>query len=281
MYNGKLGVGIISFDRPKYFSRLMESLTGNSHLENTDFHLFQDGVHNRFNASKLGELSNIVKCIDLFNNSSLSKKSTHIKKDNVGIAVNQFEAYETLTANYEYVLILEDDVVLSPYFLRLIRVLIDQFKNEDKVFSISLNFRRACEKKDIASRLDEVFVGREHWWAECFAAKKWQIIRPTFMKYYELVKDVPYYQRPRDKILELFHSMGFMTKVDSQDAAKEASVIHAGMLRVNSTVNRGFYIGKEGVHFRPAIFNKLGFADQEPYIFEEDKTIKEFKVHKG
>lgn len=280
MYNGKLGVGIISFDRPKYFMRFIESLKNNTHLDNADFHLFQDGIKNRFNASKLGDYNNIIKCIDLFNDSSLPNKSTHIKRDNVGIAVNQFEAYETLTANYEQVLILEDDVVLSPHFIRLLRVLIEQFKNDDKVFSVSLNFRRACEKKDIQSRIDECFVGKEHWWAECFSSKKWQIIRPHFMKYYELVKDVPYYQRPRAKILELFQSMGFNSRIDSQDAAKEASVIYAGMIRVNSTVNRGIYIGQEGVHFRPDIFNKLGFADQEPYIFEEDKNISEFKVYK-
>lgn len=278
MYDGKLGVGIMSFNRPNYLGKLVDSLCQNTHLKNTDFHLYQDGSIDRFTKKPITDNEKINKCVDLFDASSLPNKNKYIRKENVSIAINQFEAYEGLTSNYEYVLILEDDLILSPHYLRLIRVLIKQFENEDGVFSVSLNFRRCCEPADVSKRLDQVTNLKEHWWAECFSSKKWQLIRPHFLKYYELVKNVYYHERPREPILQLFREMNYPTHVSSQDAAKEASVICCGLKRINTVVNRGIYIGEHGVHFRPEIFRKLNFHNQEPYIFPEDKDIKEFKL---
>jgi len=41
-YTGRLGIGLISFDRHHYFKQLIKSLELQTDLQNVDFHLFQE-----------------------------------------------------------------------------------------------------------------------------------------------------------------------------------------------------------------------------------------------
>lgn len=278
MITDQIGCGVISFNRPVYLVQTLASLEQQTHLDKLDFHLFQDGAKNRFSLKRYADPEDIVAVADAFREADLPNKMVHIHKHNVGTAINQFQAIEYMTANYEYVIILEDDVVLSPYYLRLARVMFGQVKDRKDIFSFSLGFRRVCQKDEIEQNLDKVKFGRPHFWDMGLVAERWERARPHFMEYYEIVKDVDYGQRNPLPILKLFLRKGWPHTATSQDSGRDMASHAAGMKRCVTVVNRGISIGQEGTHWTPVTFEAKGYADQVPYVFESDAMLEEFEL---
>jgi len=281
MYTGTLGVAIISFNRPHYLQQLVGSLEKNTCLESTDFHFFQDGAVNKFSGRKAAQPNQIRLAVQCAEAARLPCKSVHVRRENVSIGIHQFEAYEWMTRRYDVVLVLEDDVVVSPHYLRIMRVLFDCVSGRNDVFSASSNFVRACPADDIQRFLSKASLANGHWWGEIFAAKRWARIRPHFMEYFDLIRGIDYAQRPHAKILELFSRRGFGGKATSQDAGKDLAVMRAGMQRARLVVNRAIYIGRQGTHCDPALYDRSGWGCQEPYVFAADETIDHFEFLEG
>jgi hypothetical protein len=281
MFNGKIGVGIISFNRNFYLKQLIASLEKNTCLENLDFHLFQDGSVNRFSKRRVADPVNINRSIVIFRQSSLPNKHEHIRKDNVGCGIQHFECYEFMFRKYEYAIILENDIVLSPYYFRLVRILIDQLKDYKNIFSFSLGFskvRRIIKsEKDIIPNLDKIIISKHHWWGEIVFSEKWKKIRPHFLEYYRFIGNIDYSKRNHNAIRAFFKSKKVDLKATSQDSGLDMSLDLTELKRVRTVINRGISIGEKGIHFNPCQFKKMGFHEQQPFIFEEDAKIEQFE----
>jgi len=272
-----IGVGIVSFDRPDYLAQLLESLEAQVDAPELAWHLFQDNAINLFSAREVGDAGRIRKAVEVFFSAHLpGVKEVHIRMANLGVGINQFKAYEWMCACYERIVMLEDDVILSPYWARLLPILFDELEHRPDVFGFTTGFRRWCKKEETDQWLDQVAVGRPHWWMVAFTPDRWARIRPHFMRYYELIQDCDYAQLPHGKVQALFQEVGWKHYASSQDGGKDMAIHLAGMCRVRTTVNRGISIGREGVHFKPDLFERMGFDDQEPYVFESDRTREAF-----
>lgn len=282
-----LGVAIISFDRPHYLRRLLASLAQCEEAGETEFHLWQDGAVNQFSGRRWAKDEDIAASVHAFERArGLPKRWAHVQRQNVGVAINQFEAVEWMAERYCYILAIEDDVVVSPYWLRLCRVLIEQLgRNTEghrepgwgEVFGFSLGFKRDCGKADVPQHLGEIRYGTPHWWAECFSAENWRRIRPHFLEYYELVRERDYADTPHAEITALWRRKGWGQMATSQDGGKDMAVHAAGLRRAVTVVNRGMSIGRKGIHFTPARFAALGYEDQTPYVFKSDATRERFE----
>jgi len=273
-----MAVGIISFDRPDYLGRLLASLETQVDAPAIDWHLFQDGAVNRYSGRKVGDAARIRQSLDAFARARLPGfKMAHRGEANAGIGINQFEAYEFACRHYERIVMLEDDVVLSPYWARLLPLLFDGLEAHPDVFGFTTSFRRYCEREDIDANLDRVCLGHSHWWMVAFTADRWERVREHYLRYYELIRECDYGAIPHAKIRALFDEVGYDHAASSQDAGKDMAVWLAGMRRAVCVVNRGVSIGREGVHFNPQVFERLGFEDQEPYVFESDATRDSFE----
>lgn len=177
-------------------------------------------------------------------------------------------------------MIIEDDVILSRDYLRLIRIMIDQYLVDPKIFSVSLSFARSCKIDDIKNNLDKVILKNDYWWAECWKSENWLKIRPYFLQYLKFVEKCDYRLRPAYEIKRFFHMNNFNVPQTSQDAGKDFSLFKAGFNRLTSIVNRGFYIGEHGIHFRPITYKRMELADMKPFEFESDKNIEQFILKK-
>lgn len=279
VFEGRVGVGIISFDRPGKLGNMLKSLEAQTCLESTDFHLFQDGAVCRFTGHSMAHSARIAESVQVFRDANLPNKYEHVRSKNVGIGINQFEAFELLAENYDRFTVVEDDVVLSPHWFRLSRLLFEWFKDDFKVFSFGPGFRRMCKKEEIEDRLDEIIAGvTPHWWCESVYSDRWKKIQPVFMEYYDLIRNGAYRNRPHGKIRELYKKHGWTQTATSQDGGKDMSVFASGMKRACMIVNRGLSDGYPGIHTRRGWFQEQGFAKQKPYVFDSDALIEEFKV---
>lgn len=271
----KLGCALISFNRPHYFSQVVDSLEQQTQLDDTDFHLFLDGSINKFSKVRHSKDNLIRESEATFDNSNLPNKTKHVRKENVGNGIQQFEAVEFMSRNYDYFMIIEDDIVLSKHYLRLIRLLIPEIKGD--VFSANLNSRRLCDKKDIQKHLRDYTYSNTHWFAECWSAKQWEKVKPDYLKYYRHIKSCDYSRRPHGNIRRLFKRNKLNIPQTSQDAGKDFALFRNKMRRITTMVNRGFYIGSQGMHFRPQVYDGFGFGKMKPYEFESDARMRGFK----
>lgn len=278
MNSQSLAVGIASFDRPQYFGLMLDSLVKNEEKANTDFFLFQDGAVNKFSGRKWGEPQNIEKCLELWRNADLPNKHTIQRELNVGIGINKFKSGEYLfnERNYEQVLFLEDDWLLSKYYLGLVRVLLKECYANDRVGIVSCIGRPGFSFEEKKSELSSLETGAFLLAAWATTKTKWNRIRIDLLKYYDFIKNIDYKQRPTPKILEFFRQGGMRISSSSFDGGLFYAELKAGMFPLNTVINRVKPIGREGVHFNPEAFERLKLSEFKLDEFEDDKTRQAF-----
>ena len=270
-----IGVGIVSFNRPFYLRRMLKTLEAQTELD-AEFHLLQDGAVNVFSDRRKANDFDITRCVEIFNKAKLPRKEVHQHEQNVGIYFNQREGIEMLCERYDRVMMIEDDVLLSPHWFRLARILFDQLPDHPDVFGFSPGFRRMCEMDKTLDNLGYVQTTTQHLWTECFTPQAWREIQPHMQPYYDLVSECDYGQRPRDEISKLHLSRGATKGDTSQDWARVVAIQLSGMRRVQCTVNRGMSIGMQGVNFNVGVYNMLKLGDQRPFEFESDAAREGF-----
>lgn len=275
--NPAIGVGIISWNRPDYLKQTVASLEKNS-LNGMEFHLFQDGAYCRFTSEKRANLRDIKKSVKIFSQSRLPRKHIHWRKENVSIAINQFEAMRYLCSLYDKFIFMENDVLVSENFMDLAKVVLEQYANDKEVACVSPGFRLKCERDKVDEYADALLESDGHFWVEMCWADKWQRVEEKYMNYYRLVKDVPYGKRRHAEINKLFELTGCPRPTTSQDNGKDWAIKQAGMKRLRFVVNRATGIGDCGFHSTPEKLARSGDGHNSIYSSDEDLKIKQFRI---
>jgi len=273
----KIAIGIISWNRPQYLKQLIKTLEAND-CSGIDFHLFQDGSVCKFTGNKATEPNKITESIKIFHESKLPNKHSHIRDKNVSVAINQFEAMNFLSSNYDKFIFLENDVIVSPNFILIMKRLLNQFEKDKRVACISPGLRLLCKEDKVKENLDRLVFKRGHFWAEGCWAEKWKIIEKEYLAYYNIVKDGPYRKRDEMAIKNLFGNSSIKMITTSQDNGKDWAIIKTGMKRARLVVNRATGIGDWGIHSNPEKLKVTKDGHNKIYAFKEELDIKEFKL---
>jgi len=273
----KIGVGIISWNRPQYLKELLKSLEANA-LDDLEFHLFQDGNICKFTGTERTKESLIMESVKLFEESKLPEKKLHKQEKNVSVAINQFEAMRFLMKNYEQFIFLENDIVVSKNFIGLMKRVLMQYEDDGQIACISPGFRRKCYKDDVDYFANKLMLADGHFWAEACWSKKWKMVEDEFMAYYNIVQHRPYNQRDDAQIKALYARSGIMKSATSQDNGKDWAILKAGMRRARFIVNRATGIGDYGVHSTPAKMKKMGDGHNSIYKFEGELKLPSFEI---
>ena len=273
-----IGVGIVAFNRPKYLRRLLMSLEMQTDLHGCDFHLFLDGAVNQTSGVQYAYQKDIDACERLFDRARLPNKHIHKQEHNVNIGIASLEATDTLASTYERIMQLEDDVVLSPDWFRLARILYDELEERPDVYSFNPGYRRYGTYADDAANLGRIAYTWNHMWCECFTAERWARIRDYYMEYHAYIVKEDYIERIDGPVREFFDGLGMRDGLAcSQDGGREMAIVRNGMRRAQCAVNRALGIGKEGIHFTPALYDEMGFAQQVPFMFKSDAAREGFE----
>jgi hypothetical protein len=281
MYTGKLAVCVFVFNRPQYLQKLLRSLSNQDWLDDTDFWFYSDGAVNQFSGNRWAEDVDINTSRVLCQSATLPNKEIVAQPCNVGTGIQQYMAYEKLKDDYQYVVYLDDDVILSEHWLRCCRALISWLQKDDSLFFATPSITRVCESGDIQARLNDVAYCAHGWTAYVADMEKWSRIRPVFMDYYNCAFGVDYRKRPHKDIRDLHRQNGYPHENSSQDAWKEASMRKVGLRKLRTVVNRGFYIGEVGVHATAANYKADRWEEHRPWNFNEDAHRKSFELYEG
>ncbi len=143
----KAPILLFAYNRPEHLKRAVESLAKNPLASESELFVYADAPKTEKDKDKVAYVRRYIHTIKGF-------KDLHIveRSENWGLARNIIDGVTNLTDRFGKVIVLEDDLVVAPYFLQFMNDALDTYADEEKVGHI-----QACDfTKD--SSLPETFL---------------------------------------------------------------------------------------------------------------------------
>ena len=152
------------YNRPEHTSRLIETLRRNQLSLQSELFIYSDGAKCEEASSKVNEVREYIHTITGFLNITIIEQEV-----NKGLANNIIEGVTTLLNRYDRVIVLEDDLVLSPFFLQFMNDALETYKDEPRVGHI-----QACDFTQDPSLPDTFLIKWTGSWGWATWQRAWQ-----------------------------------------------------------------------------------------------------------
>ncbi len=122
---------LFTYKRLGHTQRTVESLLRNNLASSSELIIYIDGPRSDEEISQVGSVKNYVKNIKGF-------KSLHVieREINFGLSKNIIEGVTEVLGDFDEAIIIEDDLVTSPFFLEYMNISLRKYLNETQVASI-------------------------------------------------------------------------------------------------------------------------------------------------
>ncbi len=122
------------YNRPLHTRKVVEALLDNSLSSDSDLFIYADGPRENCSADcrkNISEVRQYIHSIEGF-------RSIHIIEQTVnkGLDPSEIDAVTEIVNRYGRVIVLEDDIVVSPYFLQFMNDALEYYKDWENVFQI-------------------------------------------------------------------------------------------------------------------------------------------------
>ena len=157
------------YNRPEHTRRCIESLQKNSLASESSLFIYADGAKDSTQQETVNDVRNYIRTIQGF------KQITFIERDeNWGLARNIIDGVTTQINQYGKVIVLEDDLVVAPYFLAFMNDALEVYKNEPKVGHI-----QACDFTQDPSLPDTFLIKWTGSWGWATWDRAWKHFNPN------------------------------------------------------------------------------------------------------
>jgi hypothetical protein len=121
-------ITLFTYNRPSHTRRTLEALLNNKLCAESELFIFSDGYKNDSDKNDVSEVREIIHSIDGF------KQIYVIENErNTGLAENVMNGVSQVVNKYGKVIVLEDDLITSPYFLTFMNEALAKFENEEQI----------------------------------------------------------------------------------------------------------------------------------------------------
>jgi len=153
------------YNRPWHTKQTVEALQKNELAKESELFIYCDEAKNEDAGKSVDEVREYIDKVDGF------KKVTIIKREkNWGLADSIIDGVTKIVNEYGKIIVLEDDMVTSPYFLKFMNEALEFYKDEEKVWHIS-----GWNYPIDTDGLDDVFLWRlMNCWGWATWADKWE-----------------------------------------------------------------------------------------------------------
>ncbi len=123
------------YNRPWHTKQTVEALQKNELASESELFIFADGPKDNANEEQHAEIKQIQDYIVTIS----GFKEVHIKKStqNKGLANSIIEGVSAIINKYDKAIVIEDDIMTHPLFLRFMNDALDIYKNRDDIYMIS------------------------------------------------------------------------------------------------------------------------------------------------
>ena len=157
------------YNRPEHVQRSIESLLRNELAEQSELFIYADAAKDEAAESAVAEVRQYIKGIKGF-------KSVHIteRERNWGLANNVIDGVTTLVNLYGRVIVLEDDLIVAPYFLQFMNDALETYKDSQEVGHI-----QACDFTHDPSLPDTFLIKWTGSWGWATWDRAWKNFNPN------------------------------------------------------------------------------------------------------
>lgn len=189
---------VVAFNRPDYLADVIKSLEKNPESQSMPFYFFLDGGPQ----AKQEESSRVI------NASSIKNKTIIARNRNYGCPKNHIDSKRFMFdwCGFEKVIVLEEDLAVSPSFIHINLALHAWAKKEFRNVGVVQCWSYCYLTKDQKSNnLNLVGKSNTPWWsfaAYCLDKETWNNMNPLLYEYELFIDQIPHtqeYQRQRSK----------------------------------------------------------------------------------
>jgi hypothetical protein len=258
---GNYPIVVMAFNRPDYLKEVLDSLLRQEgvDLAERNITLFQDGSYNEYSRAERANPADIAASVAVFRERFPTAKIEQ-STANLGVALNFDRAerwvFEELAA--DAAIFLEDDMVLSPHYIRTIDRMLDMAMDDQRIGYVAAygDWKFSIEKHRLApGRVIPLWQN----WAFGLTRHQWLKNQNFMEEYLPFVRGIDYRHRPHEKIFDLYSRYGMERAQSSQDRAKLIACALTGGVRINTFACLARYIGKVGLHSDEASYLGSGF----------------------
>ena len=124
---------IFAYNRPTHLKNLFESIQSSQPPNQLPTLIFIDGPKS---PSIARDVQSVISCVNDYK-SDLGINKITIRKTNLGLAKSVITGVSETLLSYDQVIVLEDDIEISPFFLKYMDKSLDVFRNDRKIGSIT------------------------------------------------------------------------------------------------------------------------------------------------
>lgn len=156
------------YNRPAHTRRLVESLLRNAEAAGSSLFIYSDAPRDESVRPAVDEVRRYVRSIRGFDRVEVVERT-----ENWGLARSIIDGVSTALQRFDRVIVLEDDLVLSPYFLRFMNEALETYKDEPRVGHI-----QACDFTQDPSLPDTFLIKWTGSWGWATWRRAWKHFNP-------------------------------------------------------------------------------------------------------
>jgi len=124
-------IALFVYNRPHHTRKTLESLMANAEFSDSLLYVFCDGAKRKKDTALVRETRELIRSYKLDNATIIERE------ENMGLANSIITGVTELCNKYGRVIVVEDDLYLSPYFLKYMNTALDTYEEYDEVMHIS------------------------------------------------------------------------------------------------------------------------------------------------
>ena len=159
---------LFTYNRPAHTRRLVESLLQNPESARSRLFIYSDAPRDEAARPAVDEVRRYVRSLTGFAQVDIVERT-----ENWGLARNVIDGVTTLLRDFDRVIVLEDDLILSPVFLRFMNEALETYKDEPRVGHI-----QACDFTQDPSLPDTFLIKWTGSWGWATWRRAWKLFNP-------------------------------------------------------------------------------------------------------
>lgn len=168
MMNTYAPVLLFVYNRPAHTRQLLDSLRRNDLAAESELYIYSDCHRSDKDKEAVEEVRRLVRKAEGFGKVTVIERS-----ENWGLARNIIDGVTVQVKAYGKVIVLEDDLIVSPYFLRFMNEALEVYKDEERVGHI-----QACDFTGDPSLSDTFLIKFTGSWGWATWDRAWKYFNP-------------------------------------------------------------------------------------------------------
>ncbi|MDK2892488.1 glycosyltransferase [Methanohalophilus sp.] len=160
------------YNRPLHTSKTIKALQKNLLAKDTELFIYSDGPKSNKDVILVQGIREYIRTISGF------KKITIVEREqNTGLSQNIIHGVTEILSSHEKIIVMEDDLVTSPYFLKYMNKALDYYRDQKKIMSISGYNRPPSIMKFPADYNEQVYFNyRNSSWGWGTWKDRWELV---------------------------------------------------------------------------------------------------------